>query len=211
MCDNLDPDTCARLAIAGHVLAQVLADAPSADLARQLSDPIMLDTWPLSGGDSEVGVSLLRGLDGQSESGEALREDHFLLLRGPGRALVQPHESVYTSPDHLVFDVATLEVRGIYRRWGLEVALIGREPDDHIAYEVAFVSQLVSRLPALGVAGRDRALGDLRAMVGEHLSVFVGDVAGGLIEHARTRTYRACGHLLSGWFASVSDAVGCSS
>ena len=59
--------------------------------------------------------------------------------------LVAPWESVHRSPRGLTFQASTLGVRELYRAWQLEVPDLHREPDDHIAFEIAFLAHLSLR------------------------------------------------------------------
>ena len=44
-----------------------------------------------------------------------------------------------------MFQHQTFEVRAMYAKHGLEVDLISREPDDHLAYELMFLGHLLAR------------------------------------------------------------------
>lgn len=58
---------------------------------------------------------------------------------------VAPWESVYVSPDRLVFQISTLAVRDAYGAAGFVAKNKGAEPDDHIATECDFMAKLAER------------------------------------------------------------------
>ena len=68
-----------------------------------------------------------------------------------------PWESVYFSPDRLVFQQETFQVRAWYTRFGLQSANHNKEPDDHISVELEFVAHLAELgLRALQACDRER-------------------------------------------------------
>ena len=76
---------------------------------------------------------------------EKLRQEYQRLFIGPGSLPVPPWESVYVSEERIILDEHTLAVREIYREWGLEVAHVNQEPDDHIGLELEFMAVLTKR------------------------------------------------------------------
>lgn len=74
-----------------------------------------------------------------------LRAEYTRLFVGTKRVLAPPWESVYFNKERMVFQHQTFEVRAMYAKHGLEVDLISREPDDHLAYELMFLGHLLAR------------------------------------------------------------------
>lgn len=72
--------------------------------------------------------------------------DYFTLLIGLGMPKAAPWESVYRHEVPLLFQEETMEVRRWYRRYGVQIEALNREPDDHIAYELEFVSLLTQKM-----------------------------------------------------------------
>lgn len=96
---------------------------------------------------------------------------------------VAPWESVYVSPDRLVFQASTLAVRDAYGAAGFVAKNKGSEPDDHIATECDFMAKLATR--AMGAfdeqdkEGCQSALELSKAFLRDHLVAFIGDFADG--------------------------------
>ena len=111
-----------------------------------------------------------------------------------------PYESVYTSEGGLMMQDAYAEVLHVYRAAGFAKAPGFKEPEDHLAVELAFVSLLCGRaveaLRAGDAAGAERHLAAQLAFVREHLlnwvPSFLGDLKaaaeGGFYEHLATFT-----------------------
>lgn len=73
--------------------------------------------------DVEQGLRLLQEWSHASlseDTFDALQGDHIRLFIGPAKVLVAPWESVYFNKERLTFQEQTLEVRGWYRRFGLQ-------------------------------------------------------------------------------------------
>lgn len=132
------------------VLASVVGTAcPAKQTVDVLRDPTMLAAWPLSdetlapvGERTKQGLALLASSD---ETMQAIDDDHFQLLRGPGLPAVVPWESVQLGEEQLLFDEETFDVRRMYQRFGLQAPKLNVEPDDHISLELEFLSQLLAR------------------------------------------------------------------
>ena len=61
------------------------------------------------------------------------------LMVGPDVLLAPPWESSYVSPDRLVFQRSTLEVREFFRSQGYVSPFYPHEPDDHLSIELSFM------------------------------------------------------------------------
>jgi TorA maturation chaperone TorD len=66
------------------------------------------------------------------------------LFVGPGRLLASPYESSYRNVEKSVMQQETLRVRNFYSHAGLQLALVGQIPDDHIQYELEFMLHLLN-------------------------------------------------------------------
>lgn len=67
------------------------------------------------------------------------------LFVGPGRVPAAPFETVYRSPERTLMREVTMAVRAAYRERGMETDAKNVQPDDHAAYECAFVAFLLER------------------------------------------------------------------
>lgn len=110
--------------------------------------------------------------EGSFDEAEADR-DFRRLFEGPEKPVCPPWESAFNSEDDLLFQRETLEVRAFYRRYNLALDTVGREPEDHIAFELAFCSYLIAAAKQAHEAGdaaeSARALADLGNFYHGHL------------------------------------------
>lgn len=91
---------------------------------------------------------------------------------------VAPWESVYATPDRLVMQPSTLQVRDAYARAGFVAKNKGSEPDDHVATECDFMAKLAERALAAFDEGDEaacaKALGQSRDFLRDHLGKRAG-------------------------------------
>ncbi len=80
--------------------------------------------------------------DARDEDIKKLREDYNALFVGPGHLQAPPWESVYLSEERIIFDEHTLSVREFYKDWGVSTNRVNKEPDDHIGFQMEFMSIL---------------------------------------------------------------------
>lgn len=76
---------------------------------------------------------------------EEMKYEFNRLFVGPAAPKAPPYESVYRSPDHLVMQEQTLDVRKMYNQEQLLSTGQGCEPDDFIGTELEFMAYLLSR------------------------------------------------------------------
>ena len=195
-----------RLHAAGSVLARLYLESPDSGLREHLADPGMLDSWPLQDEASRAGIARLRR--GPADTKEDLLRDHLYLFTGVGAPLAQPYESPYVTDEGLLFDEhVTLPVRSLYASCGFHIPEVGRYPEDHIGFEIAFVSAGCTML--FGVAS-DATPGEkegirtaVTAMYADHLMAFAPEVIASLRAHASTAVYQALPDLTQGFLEGV--------
>lgn len=195
------------LAAAWAVLAGLLREPPTPRALATLRADAGRGEWPLPVGPRTAeGLTLVAG---SNEPAEAVADDHFRLLRGPGQPLAVPWASVHLSQDALLFDEETFAVRQAYARHGLAVPHVNREPDDHISLELEFLATLLVR--ALEAAGADdpaRAEELVAAhdeFCRDHLLPFGPDFFAAVEQHAATSLYRGVGVLGADALAQVAE------
>jgi putative dimethyl sulfoxide reductase chaperone len=190
-------------AAATAFVSRLLLESPDGPLLALLSAPGVLQEWPLHADQHPAGLAALAA--SFASGGESLQDihaDHRRLFLGPERVLACPYESVYLNEEHLTFGSQTLAVRESYRRYGLRAPAPGREPDDHIGLELAFVSHLC--LQALDAADRndDEALGETCRVLGEflraHLLLWADECLDHVLANAETDFYLGVGQLTRG-------------
>ncbi|QAR32671.1 hypothetical protein EP073_04380 [Geovibrio thiophilus] len=79
-----------------------------------------------------------------------LAVDYACVFLGAGKAETElsayPYQSVYTSPKKLLMQDARDKVLAVYRKFGLDRSERYNEPEDHIFFELEFMSELCKRL-----------------------------------------------------------------
>jgi putative dimethyl sulfoxide reductase chaperone len=190
-------------AAATAFVSRLLLEAPDGPLLAQLSAPGVLAEWPLHDDQHPAGVAALAA--SLAEGGESMGEmyaDHRRLFLGPEAVLACPYESVYLNEEHLTFGSQTLAVRQSYRLYGLRAPAQGREPDDHIGLELAFVSHLCLRALDAAERGDDESVAQscqaLREFLGEHLLLWADECLDHVLAHAQTLFYQGIGQLTRG-------------
>lgn len=173
----------------------VRTESPSTQAVAAFRSPALLEQWPLND-DSELLTRALRALRSSREDEAELNDDHFRLLRGPGKPIAAPWESVHLSEAQLLFEDETMAVRQWYRRYGLQAPRLNVEPDDHICLELDFAAELLRRALDAPSQEEARALVDAHdQFCREHLLLWAPAVFEALATGARTSFYLGIGLL----------------
>ncbi|WP_066585706.1 TorD/DmsD family molecular chaperone [Cellulomonas timonensis] len=204
-------ETLDRFAAAFTALSGLLVAAPDAELVTRMRDAELLADWPLPDeGDTREGVELLRASAQADESVEVIRRDYNRLFFGPEPMIAPPYESVHRSQERLVFERETMQVRAAYAEFDLAAPRLNREPDDHIALELSFLSTLCVRamdlLDAHDDASAARHLVAVRAFLAEHLLVWGPTCFEQAVDGATTSFYRGVARLGRGTLAAARTA-----
>lgn len=96
------------------------------------------------------------------------------LFVGPERLYAAPYETVYVSDERSLMGFHTMSVRSAYRSAGFEPLELNRQPDDHLALELAFIERMIEENKD------DKALEFIRTHLGQWHSAHISDVR----EHA---------------------------
>ena len=208
--------TLACHAVAFGILSRVFYEAPHPELIRDLAEGVAGGEWAIPSREPDVhrGMELLQGHfdDHGADEISGLSTDFHRLFIGPGRLLAPPWESVYLSPDHLLFEAQTRAVRTWYGRFGLEAPNLRQEPDDHLGLELAFMLHLsVLGLHAVeaGDSGRARELRSAqRTFLTDHLLRWAPLCLSRVVEHADTDFYRGVAYLAAGTMHEAGAVLG---
>ncbi len=112
-------------------------------LRARLADPSTMAAWPAADPANVQARALITS--GAGDAPADLAAEYQRLFIGPARLAAPPWESVYRTPERLVFGAATVAVRAAYAAAGYRAPLLGREPDDHVALEFDLVAKLAAR------------------------------------------------------------------
>lgn len=210
-----DPvDTLIAHELAYSFLSKVFYEAPDKAFIDMLAADALFDSFPLEAEQPEAvtGLTLLQQFctAWNGDNFEALQHDYRRLFVGPDRLLAAPWESVYRSPDHLLFDVQTIQVRRAYQRFGMPIPNLHSEPDDHLGLEFRFIAHLcASGLTALEHQPDmlHTVYAEIERFLDDHLLQWAPECLNRVIEHAATDYYRGCAHLALGCLAHTKEVV----
>ena len=108
---------------------------------------------------------------------EELKDEYMRLFVGPDKLVAPPWESVYRGEDAMLFQEVTLEVREIYRGFGLLPEGYPHVADDSLALELAFLAKLAERaqedLHSGDELGLSRLLESSEEFLTRHLLVWI--------------------------------------
>jgi TorA maturation chaperone TorD len=142
---------------------------------------------------------------------DELKDNYYKLFIGPGQLLAPPWESVYTEQDKTLFGKSTLEVRQHYRKNGLRINNINKEPDDHISHECAYMNYLsgsaAKALEKEDISVCERFIEEMRLFYGLHLHKWAFRFAEQVIAGSDTGFYCGVGYLLKGTVRETSDIL----
>lgn len=201
--------------LAYSYLGKVFYEPPTQALIETLAADDLFGDWPLETNQSDVetGLELLRNYccSWREEQLESLQHDYRKLFIGPAQLLAVPWESVYLSPDHLLFGVQTVQVRRLYERFGMSVPNPQSEPVDHFGLELRFVAHLC----ALGIEAaskgrpdvRDAVTVEIRSFLSEHLLKWAPAFLQKVIENAQSDYYRGAAYLALGCLTDTYESL----
>lgn len=190
------------------LLTHTFLQEPTPAFVAVLAQRDVAGLWPFRGVAPAMDAALVvvaayltgTGNTPPNEIFDALRCDYTRLFVGPGRPLAPPWESIYTDAERLHFAEDTLRVRAAYRRHGLQVTNLGREPDDHLGFELDFLRRLCATALERADEGQwsdvSTILDDQRAFLDDHLLTWVPAWAADVSAHAHTSFYRGMAALL---------------
>ncbi len=199
-----------RQAVAYHFLGRCFHAPPSAAWLEALARDRLFRAWPLPSDDEDTaaGLALLAAYCERWDPAQlgALTWDFNRLFVGPGEMLAPPWESVYRSKTKLTFQEPTLQVRALYEEFGVQAPALHREPDDHLALELAFLATLSERAIEAAARGDGEQLGRcLRAQqefLHDHLLAWAPGCLALVEAHAETDYYRGAARLARGSLAA---------
>ncbi|MCD8554760.1 molecular chaperone TorD family protein [Seleniivibrio sp.] len=190
---------------------KILLDAPEREYINTVKENAALfDEWCFSDSEeSKTGLELLKNYlkNYKDEDFTELLGNFNRLFIGPGHLFAPPWESVYKEQDKTIFGEATLKVRGRYRKFGLEINNLNREPDDHIAFECAYLNYLC----AASAAAEDSTVEkeEIISFLKEHPSTWVEEFTDNMIENSVTDFYKGIAQMLRGAIKEALTGLSC--
>lgn len=193
-----------------EILAKILLKYPDKEYIKNILDEDLFSDIPYS----ENQPSTIKGLELLSswQNNNRIRQEDSLLsdLRADYTGLFlntsvknfSPWESVYLGDEPSLFQESTLNVRNWYRRFGLQIENIYKEPDDHIGLELSFISHL-SRLALSALEENqnekfNKIIGAKKDFLFEHPKKWGVAWANQVHEYAKTDFYRGVALIIKG-------------
>jgi TorA maturation chaperone TorD len=202
------------------LLGRLLYAEPDQAWLQTLAAEAVFDEIPFGAEQPEVlaGLELLQKWSRDHRAGlpdevfARMRGDYARLFQGPGKLLAAPWESAQITAERQLFQGPTLQVRGWYRRFGLEAARLHTEPDDHIGLELSFLARLAQLgLEALAQADEPRlnqVLAAQRDFLKAHPLRWTPLWCDQVEQHARTCFFRGVARVTRGVLAELAATFG---
>ena len=190
-----------------RLLKNLFLKPPDKEFLRALS--------PRIGRGSPRGSELERGLEMLKRgSGAPLMDlvcEYTRLFVGPHALPASPYESVYLSAVRLVMQEPTMEVRGRYRRAGLEIKDAEKGPDDHVSAEFEFMEYLCGRIEEASKKDDEkRALEYLieqKEFLEEHILKWVPAFCQDIFRSSTSEFYRGASMLTKGFLIRDGEEI----
>jgi TorA maturation chaperone TorD len=156
----------------------LLSSSPQHEQLLRLASEDVFSAIPFAEEQSSTqeGACLLAGWAEAYEESQldALKSDYMKLFEGPGMPKAPLWESVYANAEErLIFQEETLYVRNWYKRFGLQIQNLYKEPDDNLAFELQFIGHLTNKaaeaLAADNAIEAQKFLDARRRFCAEHL------------------------------------------
>lgn len=189
---------------------KVLLDAPEKEYIKAVKESAALfDEWCFQKStESLAGLAMLKNYlkNYKDEDFEELLDNFNKLFIGPGHLFAPPWESVYKEQDHTIFGESTLQVRARYRKFGLEINNLNKEPDDHIAFECAYLNYLCAAAAASGDAPEKE---EIISFLTAHPATWVDEFTEKMTENSATDFYRGIANMLRGAVKEALSGLSC--
>lgn len=202
-----------------NLLGEILYTYPDARWVPLMTDKELFLEAPFASGqpDTEAGLELLTLWAEKSEdlmpaeSLKLVQNDYSRLFTGIGQVLAPPWESVYLSRERLLFQEQTLQVRSCYQRFGFETPNLGREPDDHIGLEIAFLAHLAG-MGLVALRENDQRTFEVvlqaqKQFLLDHIVKWVFDWCALVQKHSQTDFYQGVALLTRGAVLESRDQI----
>ncbi len=200
-----------------NLLGKLLYEFPDAAWLQSLADEAVFDDIPFGAHQPAVaaGLALLQQWAQENRNGQldfdALRSDYTRLLIVPGKLFAPPWESAQVDSERQIFQEETLEVRGWYRRFGLQSEHLYSEPDDHIGLELAFLAHMAQLALAAHAEGDQPRVVEMlaaeRAFLTEHPLRWAPAWCAQIGQNARTDFFRGLALMTDGVLTELAAAL----
>jgi putative dimethyl sulfoxide reductase chaperone len=192
-------------------LSRVYLETVDAALMHYLKEQDLFSHWPLPvDAKTGRGLGMLRTFVRQwtPEHLAEMNQDYTRLFIGLEHTLAPPYASVYLGKEKIIFDIPTLDIRDLYRRYGLVSRTTQKEPDDHIGLELSFLQYLCQQAAASEQTKSTKNLvQELSSFLDGHLNKWLPDFLELVMKHADTEFYAGIADVTEGTAASLQEVV----
>lgn len=192
--------------------SRIFREEVSSKLLSELAESNAFN-GPASGTGLEVFgqfISKLKGSDLERVAADLAAEYAGLFLNA-GAHSVFPYESVYTSPERLLMQKARDDVLREYIQQGLDRSVNHKEPEDHLAIELEFMSFLCEKtVKALQADDREQGIACLskqEEFLRQHLLVWCPRFCDDMITAAESDFYRGLALLTRNFLQSELETI----
>lgn len=124
---------------------------------------------------------------------------------------LSPFESFWVSDEHLLCQEAMFDMRSLYAAEGLAVPDWRQRPDDHLVYQLEFLSRRLAML-ADGIAAHDIVTAysqwrSLAMLLDHHLLRWLPDFSSRVAQRCDTAFYGALALLTDAWCEQLRDMI----
>ncbi len=190
-------------------LSRIYLEPVDAALMHYLKNEGLFSHWPLPvKAETSKGLDKLRTFIRQwtPEQTAEMKQDYTRLFIGLEHTMAPPYASVYLGKEKIMFDTPTLEIRNLYRRYGLKSRTSHKEPDDHIGLELSFLQHL-----CMEAAKSDQAdstgnlVQETTSFLDGHLNKWLPDFLKSVKKHAETDFYAGIADVTEGTVLELTD------
>jgi TorA maturation chaperone TorD len=134
----------------------------------------------------------------RGEALESVQTEYTVLFLGAGAPLAPPWESLYRTPEKLLFGAPAYQVRAYMGRFGVEAVEKYRQPEDHIGLEIMLLAAASEATARQGEADWSESARLQAEFIAAHPLGWIGDLERDAATHATTGFYAALLGLVRG-------------
>ncbi|AOM83571.1 TorD/DmsD family molecular chaperone [Salisediminibacterium beveridgei] len=164
--------------------------------------PLVEEEKLMNSGIQKIRLAITEWEKEPMDSFEAIHWDYTRMFIGPFELPAPPWASAYRHDGRMLFQEETVQVRKAYAKYGHQVARTGQEAEDHIGFELDFMSDLVKDFTKSfkdNPAQAKTILQDQIIFLEQHLHSWIAPFTKDIREASDTLFYEGCADLLEGW------------
>ena len=216
----MNAETLLEASVALAIAAELVHSEPKVERMRMFWEERLFDELPYAQDDpiAQRGQAFMGSwfdgitVENLEQKTSEVRSEWLRLFVGVGSPLAPGLESVYYQGKGHLTSERTIEVRRLYKRYGLQVAEKGKEPDDELGFMLSFVSRLLGLEAQAVEAGDDARAEELqgvqREMLEGHILYWVPRWFVCMKSAAKTDYYQGVADLAFGILGTLAGRFG---